>query len=394
MKYREFCRLLGEGEQAHIDFKVRCDAFNDSKVASRGELAKDICAMANNGYRASYIVVGVSDDGQSFRSVDNPKLTDDNLQDFCKKAIFPPPKVKVHREEWKRASVAHQGKVFVVIQVGPNRRQAFRLAQDFVNYDQRVCYRRNEVWIRRNATSDLATPEEIARLVSGKSPYEDPKAEEKRAERRSFASLSQSEQKALINAETEKTLKGLGYDDLPDEDWFRRHSFGGGEHRFKTLWKKTNSTVILACVLSCRTTLTTKELEEFHLPALLGDGLAPYDVHFAVRDVLLKTVSAFTRRRVKAVRRICLVPVIRSVPASRIAQALPSSRRIGSLLHYYRPRLLPPSLMRDKKGQMLPSSSEIFVISGIYSLPEYTESLERAIKQAESQAITLVSPEK
>jgi len=46
------------------------------------------------------------------------------------------------------------------------------LNQDFIAYKENVCYRRNEVWIRRGATSDLATPEEISRLVQG-SPIED-----------------------------------------------------------------------------------------------------------------------------------------------------------------------------------------------------------------------------
>jgi predicted HTH transcriptional regulator len=166
LDYQRFRTLLQEGEKAHVDFKIRCDAFATPNIGVRGELAKDICAMANNGNRASFIIIGVSDDATCFRSVDNNKLTDDNLQDFCKKALYPPPTVRLHWRNWKHALPAHRDKDFVVIQIGPNKRQAFRLAQDFVEYSQKACYRRNEVWIRRNATSDLATPEEIVRLAS------------------------------------------------------------------------------------------------------------------------------------------------------------------------------------------------------------------------------------
>lgn len=170
MRYSKFQQLVKDGEKANVDFKIKCEAFLSRKTAPKAELAKDICAMANNGNVASYILVGVSDDGKSFVSVSNPKLTDDNLQSFCKTAIFPPPRIKVHRECWKQASPAHAGKEFVIIQVGPQARQAFHLARDFINYREGVCYRRNEVWIRRVATSDLATPEEIARLTKGQPP--------------------------------------------------------------------------------------------------------------------------------------------------------------------------------------------------------------------------------
>lgn len=394
MKHKDFFRLVSEGEQAHIDFKIKCDAFADSGVATKGELAKDICAMANNGYRASYIFVGVSDDGQSFRSVDNPKLTDDNLQDFCKKAVYPPPKIKVHRQTWKRVRAAYQGKEFLIIQVGPNPRQAFHLAQDFIDYDERVCYRRNEVWIRRGATSDLATPEEIARLVSGKSPYTDPAAEERQAARRCFSSLSHGEQKALIYGETETSLEARGYDRLPEEDWFWRYVHYQRKVFLNTMWKTVNSTTILICLESCRSSLTAKDLEAFYgggWPWFSRDP-APYSTAFVVRGNLPTVLSPKDRRGIEAVRRICLVPVIRSVPASRISQALPGSRRIESSRHFYRRHLHGPRRRDPKEGAMLPSSSELLVIDSIQSRLEYREALEQAIEKAEDLTMTLVSP--
>ena len=129
--------------------------------------------MANNGNIASHIIIGVSNDRKNFKSVQNPKLTDDNLQDFCKQAITPPPKVKLYRYKYSSANAPYRDKEFIFIQVGPQARQAFRLSQDFIDYERHICYIRNEVWIRRGATSDLATPEEIARMVAGDSPFTD-----------------------------------------------------------------------------------------------------------------------------------------------------------------------------------------------------------------------------
>lgn len=165
MDYVRFRKIAKDGEGPSVDFKETCEAFNSPTVAPRAELAKDICALANRGHVTGYILVGVSDDGKRFRSVKNPKLTDDNLQSFCKAAISPPPRVRLLRRNWREAPSEVRNKTFVIIQIGPNARHAYRLAQDFVDYREKVCLRRNEVWIRRGATSDLAAPEEIVRLA-------------------------------------------------------------------------------------------------------------------------------------------------------------------------------------------------------------------------------------
>ncbi len=156
MRYSQFRQLVSAGEGRRVDFKIQCKAFACRAVAPRAELAKDICAMANNGNVASYILVGVSDDGRRFESVTNPKLTDDNLQSFCKTAIYPPPKIRVHAERWDHPRSAHRDKDFVIIQIGPHSRQAYRLARDFISYNERVVYRRNGVWVRRGATRSLS----------------------------------------------------------------------------------------------------------------------------------------------------------------------------------------------------------------------------------------------
>ena len=177
MTYSEFCKLLERGETDRIEYKIQCNAFesgNANSESAKAELAKDICALANNGNVASYLVIGVADDGKGYKSLSNAYLTSDNLHSFCKTAIFPALNMRVHDCTWQNAPLPHRGKRFVVVQIGPNATHAYRLNRDFIDLNnpdakRRYCLRRNEVWIRRGATTDLGTPEEVARLLRGKS---------------------------------------------------------------------------------------------------------------------------------------------------------------------------------------------------------------------------------
>jgi len=177
MEYRKFRELLRKGECETTDFKLECNAFQRN-TADNAEFVKDIVAMANNGYVASYLVIGVSDDRKGFRSVANDNLTDENLQRLCRDSVTPTPAVKLTRESWPRAANRkHKGKTFVVIQVGPQPRQCFSISRDLVDWPHRCCHRKHEVWVRRGTTSDLATPQEIKRLLEGKVAIARPAAE-------------------------------------------------------------------------------------------------------------------------------------------------------------------------------------------------------------------------
>lgn len=159
-------QLISAGESQTVDFKIECNAFHGGTGAT-AELAKDIVAMANNGNRYSYLIIGVSDDGTNLKSCRNAKLNDEAVQDLVKTAVDPVPRVAVLRVPYKVNKNTYD---LVVIRIGRNKRQAYRFARDFIDYVARVVFRRNEVWIRRGTTSDLATPEEIARLVAGSDP--------------------------------------------------------------------------------------------------------------------------------------------------------------------------------------------------------------------------------
>lgn len=384
MEYSKFRELIKKGENSSVDFKIICDAFDGGGISSKGELAKDICAMANNGARLSYIVIGVSDNGKTFKSVDSRNLSDDTVQDFCKKAIFPPPKLTVHRVRWNKIQKTLAGKEFVVIQIGPNPRQVFRLAQDFIDYKSKTCLRRNEVWIRRNATTDLATPEEIVRLSSPTSRRSDDV--EARSQRKSFAQLSQSEQKLFINAVTQEELRKVGYKVLRKDDRYGVTSQYGEETRYQTLWNKYKSTVIIAVRQPCQSSLTRNDLEWLAWTRL-------FDVEPAIWQRLPNSITRLTRKQVRVVRRLFIIPILHTVSVSSIAQALPTSRRLGTRLHFYRP-YFHKSMGYQQGNKITPiaSSSELLIVDGIKSVFEYQEELSQSLGALESETSTIVRP--
>ncbi|MCE5272767.1 ATP-binding protein [bacterium] len=172
MEYTKFKQLIKEGERSNVDFKITCEAFSSARKRENAELVKDVCSMANNGNIASYIIIGVSDDGAIFKSVNNDQLTEEHLQDLIKANLNPIPSVRFFDRKWPKADLRHRNKRFVIIQVGPNARQAYRFSKDIVAYEEKCVFKKNEVWIRRGRICDLATPEEIAKLVKGKDPLE------------------------------------------------------------------------------------------------------------------------------------------------------------------------------------------------------------------------------
>ncbi|NMC56331.1 MAG: hypothetical protein GYA50_03810 [Eubacteriaceae bacterium] len=173
MNYKEFLALVKKGECKNVDYKLTCNAFtklSDSEKA-KAELIKDIIAMSNNGNIASYVIIGVSNNRQKFQSVDNEKLTDDNLQTLCKDNIFPIPRVKLYNYCWENTTNNEiNGVLFKIIKIGPQARNCFRFSKDHIDYSKYYCFKKNEVWLRREATSDLASPEEIKYLLEGKDP--------------------------------------------------------------------------------------------------------------------------------------------------------------------------------------------------------------------------------
>lgn len=159
--------------------------------------------MANNGGKVSYIIVGVSNDRKNFVSVQNKNLTNDNLKRLVAESIYPVPKVELKWYSWKNSNKEHQNKEFVIIKVGPNLKKAYHFKRDFIDYKKGYCFRKNEIWIRRGTTSDLATPEETCNL-EGKL-----KIKENEEEKIIYAKFHSIQQRNKIVSDFKKILKEL-----------------------------------------------------------------------------------------------------------------------------------------------------------------------------------------
>lgn len=128
--------------------------------------------MANIRGRNGYIVIGADITGglRRFQSVANPNLTEERLQAFCKAAVFPEPVIRLFKLSLGTDGIHpdHQGKTFMIIQVEAQVAGVFRLNQDFIDFAKGICFQKNEVWVRRQTVSALATPEEIKGLFDAK----------------------------------------------------------------------------------------------------------------------------------------------------------------------------------------------------------------------------------
>jgi len=165
MRYKDFIELLNLDERENLDFKLECHAFKSKVITHNAELVKDICAMSNNRNLRSFIIIGVSNDGSRFKSVKNTKLTEENVQDLCKNAIYPIPEVKLINRRWSDVQLKFKNIDFIIIIIGPHRKKtAYRINKDFIDYKNRICIRKNDIWIRQGSISRLASPEEVATM--------------------------------------------------------------------------------------------------------------------------------------------------------------------------------------------------------------------------------------
>ena len=165
--------------------------------------------MANNGAASSYLIIGVGDDRRTCQSVVDPNLNSQNVQTLIRDAIHPRPVIRVHRLCWQNAIKPFKGIQFVVIQVGPNGRHAFRLAKDYVSWKDKVHFRKNEVWVRNEDTSDLATPEQIVNLAA-KTPRT-ALGTDSHIENIDYLKLAKANQLSTLACHAKEVFKDLGF---------------------------------------------------------------------------------------------------------------------------------------------------------------------------------------
>jgi hypothetical protein len=149
--------LLHEDEGPSLDFKRDQYVFDGASDNDRSELLKDILAFANARRRTeAYILIGVQEiRGARSRPVGVPKhLNEANLQQFVN--------AKVNRPlEFRYDVVPVDGVEIGIVCIPVQRERPFYLKKDYGKL------KKDTVHIRRGSSTDIAKPDEIAKMGIG-----------------------------------------------------------------------------------------------------------------------------------------------------------------------------------------------------------------------------------
>lgn len=149
-------RLLNEEEGVALDFKRDQYPFVGATDDDKSELLKDILAFANSWRRAdAYILIGVEDvkGGRGNILGVASHLDDAQLQQFVNSKVQRPLR-------FAYAPVRIDGKEVGVIHI-PSQERPLYLNRDFGRLSA------SAVYIRRGSSTDLARPDEVARMGRG-----------------------------------------------------------------------------------------------------------------------------------------------------------------------------------------------------------------------------------
>jgi hypothetical protein len=157
--------LLNEDESTALDFKRDQYPFAGATDEQKSELLKDILAFANSWRRTdAYILIGVEDIKGSRKNVVGvtDHLDDANIQQF------------VNTKTQRPITFAYEASTFEGKQVGVIKialqDRPFYLVKDYGKL------KKHEIYIRRGSSTDIAKPDEIAKMgVSLASAVDSPK---------------------------------------------------------------------------------------------------------------------------------------------------------------------------------------------------------------------------
>lgn len=154
MDFQLFETLLLRGESERLDFKVDQYSFSGAADYEQSELLKDILAFANAWRDAdAYILIGVQEQTGSKANVcgmTKAHLDDNALQQFVNGRTQRPVSFRYEAFDYNGKSV---GIIHIPVQERP-----IYLLKNFGKL------KANEVWIRRGSSTDLADPDEVARM--------------------------------------------------------------------------------------------------------------------------------------------------------------------------------------------------------------------------------------
>jgi Putative DNA-binding domain len=145
--------LLYESESTTLDFKRDQYVFVGATDEMKSELLKDILAFANAWRRSeAYILIGI-DDGKGAKSLVtgvSSHLSDSDLQQFVNSKTQRP-------IQFSYSAIEFEGKQIAIISI-PEQTRPIYLKKDFGKL------KKGEVYVRRGSSTDIMSPDEIARL--------------------------------------------------------------------------------------------------------------------------------------------------------------------------------------------------------------------------------------
>lgn len=164
-------RLLYQGEGDALDFKLQQYAFEAADNDAKSELLKDIIAFANSWREsAAYILIGVRDNPREVVGIDRD-IDDSRLQQFINGKLNKP-----LRFEYRSVFYGDKALGLYVIHV---QARPFYAVKDF----GRVM--KDTVYVRRGSSTDIAKPDEIAKMGAATSAAHAPRLNVKIVCRRS-----------------------------------------------------------------------------------------------------------------------------------------------------------------------------------------------------------------
>lgn len=136
-------QLIQRSEGPKLDFKMMIDLSLDG---SKKELAKDVIALANSRGGRGYLIIGVEDKTKRLVGIDQDEITEERIQQVVANRAYPPVEIRYECFELNN-------KVIGVITVFKSSNAPHQMRQTGAFY------------LRRGSTTDIATRDEIARLM-------------------------------------------------------------------------------------------------------------------------------------------------------------------------------------------------------------------------------------
>jgi hypothetical protein len=212
---------------------------------------------------------------------------------------------------------------------------------------------------------------------------------ERKKERKEFSELALTERRRVVNIAVSSSLAPFGFDLLlrgdihPNSEDVR---FLSRLHR-TIMWKKDKNVAYLVYAFPTFSTLRKKSLEYLNSNMF---GRFSRASEYAIWEELPVEITSLTRRKIRKIRRLLIVPVISTVPRSRIEGVLSSWRGGFPTGWYFMPSLHEPFRVKSGHSKAISSSNEILILDKISSLSDFRDALSSTIENIESRDDVLI----